>query len=99
MDQDVVVEQKFSLNVSWPQRTSLTMATYSLRGLPCFVIMNFVPIYGMLSALDNESLAFNIDKCKKGMAINWDEIHTAVRQTNGSVYISWYQDKNIIPGG
>ena len=69
------------------------MATYPLRGLQCFVLMTFVPIHGMLSALDNESLAFNIDECKKG---------TAVRQTNGSVYISWYQDKthlNIIPGG
>ena len=78
------------------------MATYPLRGLPCFVIMTFLPIHGTLSALDNESLAFNIMNVKKGrpsISTNWDEIHTAVRQTNGSVYISWYQDKNIIPGG
>ena len=74
MDQDVVVEQKFLLNVSWPQRTSLTMATYPLRGLPCFVIMTFVPIHGALSALDNKSLAFNIDECKKGMAINFNQL-------------------------
>ena len=78
------------------------MATYPLRGLPCFVIMTFVPIHGTLSVLDNESLALNVKKGWPFISTNWDEILTAVRQTNGSVYISWYQDKthfNIIPGG
>ena len=50
------------------------MATYPLRGLPCFVIMTFVPIHGMLSALDNESLAFNIDECKKWTAVDLNQV-------------------------